>query len=669
MMVDITSGIVLFLQLVMIVAFIVVKRRKGIFHMMKSSVIFLLPVLFFLLTLYFVGFLDSNPDWVYLDFFGVISASISGLALKVETLFISHLFFKNALFTIAFIITYLLIVISLIGVSLVFFGASLFNMIKVRKALRHNTDILLSLDEKSFSYATRHPNMVVILIPHKGDKELIKRLYELKIPYLQGKLDLKTFRNPALRKHVNYNLIHFGKNTNLIPLIKAFKTIQDPKYHFKLHLETRLDEMELYRFEYLKERTNNPHLDIKFFTSHELGARLFVEKYPLPAMIDEAYFLPNRSLKEKLNINVFFLGFGDMNATLLPLFCQNNQLISTRPSKILSPHLVNYYLVDTNNETLHTRRLSHFINSVPKMKRDLPAPEDIGTIRSVPFDLRSSDCIKIMSDAVYRDSSFTLFIVAHGDDHQNLETALWLKNEFGDANIKIACRNKRTPIIPEGIIAFGNEAETYTHDVIVAESMNDLAASYHQRYSSLKGEHMVDKWSDLSYIDLFSNLYSAMNLRYKLNLLGYDMERDTKEGQTYETIKEEIGFKSIDQLTAEDYFKTKTQNVLAYAEKLRWNAFYIFHHFHQLRLKDIKMQDGRLIWKDLAHKKHACLTSLKGLKKLHNYVLKQDWGLTFKDIDCYRYDYMFFGTKDDNFITRLNQAGYQVVRLIKESHE
>lgn len=167
---------------------------------------------------------------------------------------------------------------------------------------------------------------------------------------------------------------------------------------------------------------------------------------------------------------------------------------------------------------------------------------------------------------------------------------------------------------------------------------------------------MKTKWTNLSSIKKLSNVYAGLNFRLKLNLLGYDLVKNT--GDNFD---KELNEQLIDRLSLqvpkidapyEDYLYFNTDsfnsaNALSYQEKLRWNAFYIANGYALMKKTDIKVLSEQEIIKDDDYKKlHACLTTVKGLDEYHRLLaceLSKISGKTIAEelvnVNTYKYDY------------------------------
>jgi len=192
---------------------------------------------------------------------------------------------------------------------------------------------------------------------------------------------------------------------------------------------------------------------------------------------------------------------------------------------------------------------------------------------------------------------------------------------------------------------------------------------------------MLYLWSGLEMIQQSSNLYRALNIPFKLEMLGYEMvERGggVTEKQFFNryagTDSAEETNKKYDDYSV--YFKTEPCNVLAYIEHSRWNALYILYDYRQMSKAEIEklngIDEGKTVsevkHKDTKKLKHACLTTYYGLDDLIKYKFGLIYGKTeaqkVKDKDArllalsdiYKYDYIDLNSLYSSVLT----LGYTV---------
>lgn len=166
----------------------------------------------------------------------------------------------------------------------------------------------------------------------------------------------------------------------------------------------------------------------------------------------------------------------------------------------------------------------------------------------------------------------------------------------------------------------------------------------------------ISKWTKLSSIKKLSNVYAGLNLRLKLNLLGYDLKANN--GNNFDSkIKEKLVARLAEQTPNPDapyeeflYFNKdgfNSAHAISYQEKLRWNAFYIANGYALMQKSDIKVISANQIIKDNDVKKlHGCLTTVEGLDAYHRLLAEELSKISGKtveeelvEVNTYKYDY------------------------------
>jgi hypothetical protein len=204
------------------------------------------------------------------------------------------------------------------------------------------------------------------------------------------------------------------------------------------------------------------------------------------------------------------------------------------------------------------------------------------------------------------------------------------------------------------ITFFGGESYILNHSIIVDEALMARAKTVNSSYEEKK--KAISKWTKLSSIKKLSNVYAGLNLRLKLNLLGYDLVQN--DGQNFDDkLVSELVSRLENQTPPVDapyqdylyFYKDgfNSANALSYQEKLRWNAFYLDNGYALMKKTDIKVISNDQIIKDDDSKKlHACLTTVEGLDEYHQLIAKELSKISNKTLeqelvnaDTYKYDY------------------------------
>lgn len=617
------------------------------------------------------GYLYTHHNIGPISIIESIVYALKSFAFEINTKNIGELIENEIWFTSAFYIAYILAVYTVLASALSLIKEYLLNMIRVNQIKRKETDIVIGLNETALHYTRQHKHKTILWIDHPLVDSENKALQNERLTYIKLPLNDVSIKK-ILYKNVRYNFIAFeGQENKYQSYIDLFIKINNEFKMMFLYLESKYQEMNVIRDQYLAHKNHHPHLYINTFSRYELLSRKFVTENTIPKYLPSSFFHQNRSIKNEYKINVFLLGYGKVNASLFSMFCQNNQLVTTINNKLVAKP-VSYYIIDKNDDALNDKRIDYLLNNYLAFESDLPRVESMCDYHKIIGDLNSNKTIDDIKRLANQPSSFNFFIVSYGDDFENIELASWIKPQFDEKNSVIMCRVKKARMVDSKIICFGNEVETLSHSYIVDEELQQLAKDVNKEYATISSKILMDKedvWNKLNQIELFSNYYAAMNLRFKLNILGFDITKDTSK----HSISRDEFLAIYNQNTPTnhhymDYFLPITRNVIAYSEKLRWNAFHLFNDYRPMRLSSVVLnEDKTYIRKDIHKKLHVCLTSHEGLDIFHHEIIKKFHELNINvevdDIETYSFDYMAFDNPKQNLIDTLIEQGYILHKL------
>ncbi len=431
----------------------------------------------------------------------------------------------------------------------------------------------------------------------------------------------------------------------------------------------------------------------------------FVDKYPLTKfMTEEQIDYDNACIKPDVDINTFLIGFGKTNRQVYLTSVANNQFVQQKGEDVVLKK-VNYYIIDKidaqNNKNLN-HNIYRFKQEVSSANRDeyLPLPEYPS---NEIFCENEKVFIDVNDDAFYKKirevseknkKSFNYFIIAFGDDLENLDLAKKMiekRREWGINNFYIFVREREKHDLvfseEDKCFSFANESEVvYNADKIFNDSLYTMALNRHVSYaveSAIKnnknlcveqvGKEAKIKWyKDLEQYKRESNLYCCLSLRSRLNLIGLDYAAAAagQESVTEEEFREiyekdnpvknstfsEILKKSIIDYDLSEVKNTKRYN-LAELEHLRWNSFMITKGFVPATINEIlsdKNQKGKFTnGRSEETRKHGNLTNFEGLKKFRKLIADRD-NKNEADTDVIQYDYQIM----DDAYWLLKENGY-----------
>lgn len=649
-------------------------RKKEVIG--KNTFLYIFPISVILFILYLVAIMGSQADFQLIFIIESFESTFKTLTFEVKSVYVYDLLETNVLYAISFYIAYIIAILTIFGSALGVIREYLFNMINILIITKKDTDIIIGTSETAIEYAKKHRKHSVIWI--LDDHGLIDKsiLRQEKIAYIKDSFNYKNIVKRFKGKS-NYNFISFETESDKYQkLIDEVVILSKKHNNFYLFLEVNYNETDVVRDQLIKHGEEKSYFFIRTFSRYQLITSKFISNVTIPKLLPNDFFNLNRSIKDEKEINVFFLGYGKVSGNLFNQFLENNQLVTTTNDK-LKAKLVNYYVIDQNdNNTKHNSRHDYVMKNVDRNNKesfDLPNPEPLCNYHRIKGNLYDSKVIDSLSDKVKGKENFSIFIVSFGSDLENIEMSVWLKEKYINENIKIICRSKQMNILDPNIISFGNLQEIITHDNIVNDQLDQLAKDINMEYGRLRNKDVSkfeSDWLKLPKIEFFSNYSSAINLYFKLNLLGFNLSKDKN---LVSISKEE--FLNVytkdapNELSYSNYFLTNTKNVIGYGEKLRWNAFYILNGYKQMSLEKLNINSETLVYtrKDEVNKEHVCITSHLGLDQLHKEVVerfkKVGVDIDLMDVELYKYDYMALDNPENEIYDFLIKLGYKITRL------
>ena len=694
--------------------------RGGREMITKKNLLYLAPtfVIIYLLHIAAAAYSGAGIDFFYC--FSMISTVLDVLKFKAQSSLILPICKAYPVFYADFVLAFLISGVTVILSIASFFSRRISNYIAVKILLGKNCDIVVGDSADAVKYIGNTKNCLLLgtNITSQRYSDLMKK----GIPVLRVPLETK-----AVCRKIGkgaYNLIVFrdGKYS-YTKIIEVFTALKNRSI---IHLEANQQEMKILKEKFISKADNNTNVQITGFSKYELMARRFVADYPVTKYIPRSFYNKNYSLKSDKQINVVFIGFGKVNYQLFRMCAMQFQFAQMKGGRLESKP-VNYHIYDNQDASLHNEFFSRILFEFDEEFEDcdFPKPEKICEVKTHPLDINSVEAKKEFK-ALVHENSFTYFIVSLDNDLADASYAQTVKRLFkDDGNYRIFVRAKndngeKLNEFDENIIYFGEEKKLYTHENIVNDDLSELAQRINLLYNRISNppewlkeikaqkylaaetqrkilnknladpknrEFMLEKWNSLPYIEQASNLYHALNLPFKLNLLGFDMVKMRGEndcGVTEEEYNEyyENSGKVKSYSDYSFFFKTEPSNVLAYIEHSRWNALYILYDYKQMKKADMKVveesdKEGNIVrsmpHKNTAAKEHACLTTYYGLNELIVYKYKALYpGKTLTEANyktdaglqelakIYAYDYMDL----DRLYSEITAMGYKLIRKI-----
>lgn len=209
---------------------------------------------------------------------------------------------------------------------------------------------------------------------------------------------------------------------------------------------------------YVEESSGRIH----FVNRHKIIAMDFIKKYPMTKFMDERHIdYSTATLNDEINLNVYMIGFGNVNKELLNASIANNQyLVKTKDGK-LKTKLVNYYIYDSHSK-LEDKNINHYYN-----RFDNEMTENDKS-KYLPLDVKPAEIIfrpsvdinhaefykKFRADIMNaKENDISYIIVSYGSAIDNIDLTTKLTSKLNEwtpnGQFKVFCRIGNTKYIDE----------------------------------------------------------------------------------------------------------------------------------------------------------------------------------------------------------------------------
>lgn len=687
----------------------------------KKNLLYLAPTFVIIYLLHLVA---ANYNSYQLDFFycfSLINTVLNVLQFKAESAIIAPICEAYPIFYVDFALAFIVGGATVILSIASFFSRRMSNRARVNTALRNKCDMIIGDSEDAVEYVKNTKNSILLVsnVNNPRYTDLMKQ----SVPVLRLSFDVKILSRKL--KRGGYNIIVFRDGSfSYTGIIETFMQLKC-KEGIKIYLEANQQEMKIIKDKFITKADYNTDVFITGFSKYELMARRFVVDYPITKYIPRSFYNDNFTVKNDRQINIVFVGFGKVNYQLFRMCAMQFQFVQEVEGKFASKP-VQYHIYDSLDASLHNEFFSRILYEFDETFSDcdFPKPEKICDLDICQIDVNSVEAKKRLKSFV-TENSFTYFIISLKNDLEDASYAQTVKRllrENDNYRIFVRAKNingEKLNGLDDRVIYFGEEKKLYTHENIINDDLTELAQRINLLYHKISAppkwlkalkedksltaeeqgrifnknlanpesrEYMLRKWAELPYIEQASNLYHALNLPFKLNLLGFDMVKKRLGDETGITEAQfNCRYKNTGRATGYDdysfFFRNESSNVLAYCEHSRWNAMYILYDYKQMSKADMKVEesvdnDGHLI-KNMPHKnielkQHACVTAYYGLDELIRFKFKTFYpGEDFKNDDeralalanIYRYDYMDL----DRLYGEITSMGYVLKTNTAES--
>lgn len=677
--------------------------RNGDELISKKNLLYLAPTFLNIYFLYLTASAFNGADIDFFYCFSLIDTALDVFKFEAAKSLLLPICKAYPIYYADFVFAFLAGSVTVILSIASFFGQRIRNYFAVNRSLKRNCDIVLGDSDDALQYVKNNKGSIVLGtgIGRQRYADLLKS----GITVLKSPLAARTVLRKCKKGEHSIIVFRDGKYS-YTEILEQFTQIRTNGGNVYLHLEARQDEMKILKEKFVAKANGAVGAYIFCFSKYELMARRFVVDYPITKYIPRDFYNRNCTLKSDKQINVVFVGFGKVNYQIFRMCAMQFQFAQQSGDKLCAKP-VNYHIFDNSDSALHNEFFSRIQYEFDEEFKncDFPKPEKICELDIRRTDINSVEAKKAFKELV-TDDSFTYFIISLNDDLEDASYARTVKRLLqNEKNYRIFVRAKnncgeRLNSEEDSVIYFGDEKNLYTHANIVNDDLTELAQRINLLYNTVsdvpvwlkkiqtaapteqgrlleeelqasdKKQLLLQKWAKLLPIEQASNLYHALNLPFKLNMLGLRMVRRPHENDRgiSETKFNEYYINSGRASGYDDYsfyFRNESSNVLAYIEHSRWNALYIFYDYKQMPKRDMQVINGNMVHKDAKRKLHACLTTYYGLDEL----IRFKFSALYPDVKpangderllelgkIYRYDYMDL----DRLYGEITAMGYKL---------
>ncbi len=664
-----TSIVLLVIEVITLGLFIYfnfIKKRKIVNISIFFLVVFLINFVIYYAANTYVNKSADIEDYTL----GILSAfinSILAFAVSQDFDIIKQVINTYPIFVITFTLGTLLAALTTITTALQIFSDSITNTYRrIKISFAKEIDFVFGATLLDKEYIKKYQNTVMIL-SEDTPKEDIKSLIEEGFCVIKRNLNHKhNIFSLAKSPHKRYEFIYFSNedNDDFIILIDKFKNYlkknNKQTNNISLHLEIKNQMMEYIKDTFL-DKEIRPYLFI--FSRSELSCRTLFMNDPIIKYFPKQYINEDTSMKEDIQINIFMIGFGDINQEIYKDLLITAQYVKQDDKYTYHANTINYHIYDHDKKKGNVELLKGIEDRYKKLeskKEDyFPLPERLSHTTFKAISANDEEVYEEITNSVNNKKTMNYIFIAHGDNFKNLVLSSKLEAKFiNDNNLHIYTRITDFKLVKEistsKVTYFGDDKALLTHDRIINHRLNDLAYHIALEYSLLanKKKLTLKDFYLLPYDAYYSNIISALDLRSKLLLMGYDyIKKDQlKEGDIIISIEEYNSRLGIDQKDSryENYFTHDIKNAIIARTHLLWNAQYLLNEYLPLPKKEVKYlmkEDKPYIYKKDRNKKlHASLTSFLGLDELHQKILKEyknnNIDVEISEIEVYKYDFM-----------------------------
>lgn len=642
---------------------IIRKESNKTLFFSKKNLVFFIPLYLISVTLYSFAYGYVNGKYDIVSLLDCLFYGLKGFALEINHNVIDSLANDNIVFKIDIIIVVILSGLTMISAVVQLFFITLENKIKVFGRIHQDhLDIIIGDSELALEFCRNDDHSILMIdsffSSKRIDSKYAKDLLFQKIVYIKKLINAENIIKLA-RKQTNVFLLdtETKKINQILGIIEGCCSKNEKDINFYILTDK---ESRLYIDKELKNACKRGYdkwggikLDEKgnvvtrrsvmaiSFDLYGVIGRHFSKKYNFAQFLPQSWIKDGALISEDKKIKVKMLGLGKTGNALLEATILNNQMVAVDKDGTYKIQPIEYDLYDNDRTKAPFEKkivsLFEEKDGARNKRTGLPEIEKNAVIHTHPYqDVKNdftNDCISDL------ENEFVFYFICLSSTTANLDMANFIMEHCNPENTVVfyCVDNSKEDILKNDkkkgwrIYPVGFKEEIFKSEYITDEEAWDKAEELNKTYNrklSIPGEEFTKR----DIIEKRSNLYHAMNLEFRLNLLGLTKEKEKALNDTLLTKQEflDIYEKGFYLNKFEDYFTVQcAKNVLRAQEHARWSVFYYMNGFETMPLKDVKavvkVDEDNKSWsiktthKNIDKLQHACMTSLEGLRILHNW--------------------------------------------------
>lgn len=669
------------------------KKKKN------NSVLFLFLAFLANFALYLVPYAHTvlaaeEPVWSVLEILQCMSNAIKAFVGEWEPSAVTAFAGEFPLFTVAYAVGTLLAPLATVNAAVQAFSFTFRNSIRLFFALRKKScDIVLGTGDKALRYAE---NGAAVLIPEPQiDRDAMLQLVERGYIVLRRSFTKELLAGRLLPRTTRYNIICPGtaeENLEHINTYIAYHKQEQVNKKLRLYVELEGEKGRTIRKEIIDKSGCKD--SIFPFSPNELLSRRFAEEHPITQYLPRTFIEEDTSIRNDCEIGVVYLGFGALNREMYAHSVLNDQLVAFQNGEYVQKPL-QYHLFDRDVDG------DAWLIGGMKSALDTLAltPEAYYPLPSMPYAVTVHDCapgsdraVDTVCDVLRQKNAFYYVVVDTGDMYQNIELGTRLRTLLGDENsYHVFIRSETAYIEDDARITYlGDIDDVFTHSFIINDELSRMAYKLNEIYTVRgmmanvtekraeclkKAEQQAEKdWNDMNRFRRYSNLYAALNLRLKLQLLGLDYAKASTRQykKTDGLMLSEYYAVDLKNHVYADYFVRSKRNAMLAQEKYRWNIYHLSEKVLPLpkdrvvAVVDKKSGEVSMYTRNNPLTRHACVTSYIGLDVLSRDLCAKKTAAgvpcTVEDFDYYKHDDQQLTVAPELF----KELGYTLIRKAQE---